>query len=385
MTISNCLTSKERVESVFAGQIPDRPVIGFYAIDSDTAGRILGRETYWRAKAKSQIGFWEGRRDEVVQSWIEDGIELYKKLDFVDVVPACCESAGMCPPRNYDPNPPKRIDESTWKSRDGKVYRYSPITKDITVIKNPAVKLGGIDLDKEKWDGRITAPDTGIFEVVDAFLEAFGEDRFVLGLAADELAWFLPGDMETGFMELAMRPGPVKEAYLSKVARANAHDQYYVRPGQSGVLWGTDMASQNGPMLSPKMYRDLFLEGFSQRIESVKSLDQRVIKHMCGNNWPLLDIMAEAGIDCYQSVQQSAGMDIAKVQEAYKDKFIVWGGLPVEYLIDGTMEDVRKAVRKVMTEVAPNGRFIFGTSHSIAVGTKYDNFMAMLDELSHYI
>ena len=87
MTISNCLTSKKRVDSVFAGQIPDRPVIGFFAIDSDTAGRILGRETYWRAKAKSQIGFWEGRRDEVVQSWIEDGIELYKKLDFVDIVP----------------------------------------------------------------------------------------------------------------------------------------------------------------------------------------------------------------------------------------------------------------------------------------------------------
>jgi hypothetical protein len=28
----------------------------------------------------------------------------------------------------------------------------------------------------------------------------------------------------------------------------------------------------------------------------------------------------------------------------------------------------------------PGGRFILGASHSIAVGTKYDNFMAMLDE-----
>ena len=28
----------------------------------------------------------------------------------------------------------------------------------------------------------------------------------------------------------------------------------------------------------------------------------------------------------------------------------------------------------------PGGRFILGASHSIAVGTRYDNYMAMLDE-----
>ena len=191
--------------------------------------------------------------------------------------------------------------------------------------------------------------------------------------------------MEAGFMELALRPEAVRAAYLSRVARANAHDPYFIRPGQSGVLWGTDLACQNGPMLSPQMYRDLFLEGFSQRIASAKSHGQKVVKHMCGNNWPLLDMMVEAGIDCYQSIQQSAGMDIAKVQEQYKDKFVVWGGVPVEYLIGGSMQDVRRAVQKVMTEVAPKGRFIFGTSHSVAVGTQYDNFMAMLDELAHYL
>jgi uroporphyrinogen-III decarboxylase len=191
--------------------------------------------------------------------------------------------------------------------------------------------------------------------------------------------------METGFMTLAMKPEEIKKVYLSKVARANEHDQFFVRSGQSGVLWGTDLASQNGPMISPKMYQEIFQEGFSQRIASVKSLGQKVIKHMCGNNWPLLDNMVQAGIDCYQSIQQSAGMDISEVHDRYSDKFVVWGGLPVEYLIDGSMEQVRKAVRQVMTELSPKGRFIFGTSHSVAVGTQYDNFMAMLDELNKYL
>lgn len=69
----------------------------------------------------------QGRRDEVLQSWIEDGIELYKKLDFIDVVPVCCESAGVCPPKNYKPESPKKVDEATWEGKDGKVVSVQPI------------------------------------------------------------------------------------------------------------------------------------------------------------------------------------------------------------------------------------------------------------------
>lgn len=300
-------------------------------------------------------------------------------------MPVCCESAGLCPPKNYQPNPPRQIDDATWQDKDGKIYKYSPITKDITVISDPSVSFGSFRPQEHIWDGKVVPPDESIFEVVDALLEAFSKDRFVLGTSADELAWFLPGNLETGLMELAMQPQQVKNVYLSKVTKACAHDKYYIRNGQSGVLWGTDLSCQSGPMISPELYNDVFLSGFKQRISSVKSLGQKVVKHMCGNNWPILDMMVEAGIDCYQSIQASAGVDIVEVHKKYSDKFVCWGGVNVENLVGGTMADVRRDVRRVMTEIAPKGRFIFGTSHSVAVGTKYDNFMAMMDELSRFL
>jgi len=40
---------------------PDRVPLGEFAIDFDTVERILGRETYVRAKAKTQIAYWDGR------------------------------------------------------------------------------------------------------------------------------------------------------------------------------------------------------------------------------------------------------------------------------------------------------------------------------------
>ena len=58
----------------------------------------------------------------------------------------------------------------------------------------------------------------------------------------------------------------------------------------------------------------------------------------------------------------------------------VWGGVRVENLVSGTPEDVRADVRRAMAVAKPGGGYILGSSHSIAVGTKYDNLMAMVDE-----
>ena len=63
------MTSKERVKIALSHREPDRVPLGFYAIDFDTVSRILGHETYLRAKAKTRIALWEGgTRNEVAQS-----------------------------------------------------------------------------------------------------------------------------------------------------------------------------------------------------------------------------------------------------------------------------------------------------------------------------
>ena len=49
------MNSKERVLATLDGKIPDRVPIGEFAIDFDTVEKIIGHETYLRAKAKSQI------------------------------------------------------------------------------------------------------------------------------------------------------------------------------------------------------------------------------------------------------------------------------------------------------------------------------------------
>jgi len=118
------MNSKERVRAVLAGVIPDRVPFGEFAVDFDTVEKVIGHETYYRAKARSQIAFWEGRRDEVVQSWKEDGIAFFKKMDCFDIINIGAMASSLAPPRGFLPEKPARIDAETWRFKDGRVYKY---------------------------------------------------------------------------------------------------------------------------------------------------------------------------------------------------------------------------------------------------------------------
>jgi uroporphyrinogen-III decarboxylase len=371
-----CVNSEERVRRALAHEPVDRVPIGFFAIDFDTVERLLGHETYLRAKARSQIAFWEGRRDEVVQSWREDTIALYRKLDFVDIINVGAMAGGVAPPRDYEPEKVRRVDGTTWEADDGRVWKLSEITADLTLVAQPEPHY---TLDDFPPDATPEPPDASAFEVVDAVIAAFGDDRFIFGPTGGEAGMVLLGGMEHGLMMYASQPEVVKRAIAHATQVGNLSDDWMIRTGTDGVLWGTDFAATTGPFVSPRMFREFCLPSIKERVQAVKSRGLAVLKHACGNNWKLLDMFVEAGYDGYQSIQTSAGMDLAEVKARYGDRLALWGGVRVEALVSGTTEEVRRDVELAMRVGAPGSGYIFGTTHSVAVGTRYDNFMAMMD------
>ena len=118
------MNSKQRVLSTINGRIPDRVPFGEFAIDFDTVEKIIGHETFLRAKAKSQIAFWEGRHEEVVDSYINDRIELMKKVD-LDII-TFTDATWRIPLPTGEP-PPRKIAENTWEDQLGpdlQIFRH---------------------------------------------------------------------------------------------------------------------------------------------------------------------------------------------------------------------------------------------------------------------
>lgn len=377
------MNPKERVRAALQRRCPDRIPFGEFAIDFDTAERILGRETYVRAKAKCRIAFWEGRRDEVVQSWKEDGVELYRKLDCLDLVNLNAQAFGLAPPRGEPADPPRKIGDGMWEDREGRVYKLSELTGDITVVRDPVASAARYAIADFEGEPAYTPPDPSVFEAVDHLIANLGGDRFILGPSGDPSGLIMLGSEQQAYERIALEPDLVRAAAGWHARLGELQDPDYIRPGQDGVLWGQDFASSQGPMISPAAFRDLVVPFMRSRVSAVKRRGKLVVQHACGNNWLLLDSFVDIGFDAYQSIQQSAGMDLGEVMRRYGDRLCLWGGVPVEHLVGATPADVRADVRRaVETARAVRGGagYIFGSTHSIAVGTRYDNFMAMVDE-----
>ena len=384
------MNSKERVKAVLRGDIPDKVPWGEFAIDFDTVGKVIGRETYYRAKARSQFAFWEGRRYEVVQSWKEDAIEFFRKMDCFDIINVSAMASSVAPPLGFEFEKPRKIGENTWEFRDGTVVKYSEVTAALTKVYDPTVGANPktpADFEKEP----VVEPlDESCFEVVDALIAEFGRDRFIAGPCGHEVGILLlggafeegGGGFAYGLMQYYDNPETIRAAYHYEVKRNNLLDAILIRPGQDAAFFGhQDFASTQGPFISPEMFREFALPSIKERVRNVhEHFGIPVFKHACGNNTKLLDMFVEAGYDAYQSIQKSAGMDLALIKEKYGKHFATWGGIPVEYLVSGTPEDILREVRLAKESYKPGGRYIFGSTHSIAVGTRYDNFMTMVEE-----
>lgn len=375
------MNSKERVKMALNFEVPDKIPFGEFAIDFDTVEKILGHETYLRAKAKSQIAFWEGRRDEVVQSWREDMVELYKKLDCIDVVNVCAMASGFVPPKDYVPDPPKQLNDTTWEDKEGKIYKLSKTTMDITMVNDPKMWDREYSLKDFEDEPVFIPPDESVFEVVDYVIEHLGKSKYLLGGSGNPVEMTMLGEMERALTEYILNPDIVKAAAAFNLKSGNYADRYYIRKGQDGVLWGQDFSYKSGPMISPKLFAEFVVPYTKQRVKKInENYNMPVWKHACGNNWKLMDMFLEIGYSCYQSIQPTADMDIREVKMKYGDKICLWGGIPVENILGGSIEDIKKDVAYAVESAKAGGGYIFGTSHSIAVGSKYDNFMTMLEE-----
>jgi len=148
--------------------------------------------------------------------------------------------------------------------------------------------------------------------------------------------------------------------------------------GVDTVCLGQDYGHNTGPFVSPKQFRHLFFPAMRARCRPLKRRGVPVLWHSCGDNRLILDQMIEAGMDCYQAIQPEE--DIAGLKRDWGEKLTLWGGVASHTFCVGTEEDVRREARHAVRHCAPSGGFIMGSSHSVMVAAKPENFLAMVNE-----
>ena len=374
------MTAKERVKAAIERRPSDKVSLGLYAVDHDTIAKVIGRPTYVRNKPGFRKAvFFEGRRDEIVESMKQDVVDFYKKIDCVDLL--TLKEARAIPPKGFKPDKPARkIDENTYEDKEG-IWTLNPDNNNQMLERNQSESELKTYPESEFEDMTTPGPvDPSCFEVSDHFIANFKDDRYILGYSGGITAVTLLNGTENGLMTMALQPDVIKACNKQKVFKQSCNDKYLIRPGVDGVMIEQDMAGTNAPLISPEMFKELCFPYYKERIENIKKHVPNVILHNCGNNLPIMDMLIEGGIDGYESIQTNSDMDLGLMLKEYGDKISVWGAIPLEVLITGTRDDTKKAVQKCFEAGKAFNSFILGPSHSIAFGTKYENFMTMLDE-----
>jgi uroporphyrinogen decarboxylase len=231
---------------------------------------------------------------------------------------------------------------------------------------------------------RYTPPDPLAperFAPIEEALAAYG-DRYAVIVHLNDvfsLPRYLMG-MENLLMAIVAEPELVA-ALVDMSVDINLKLAKEVRArGAEIVYTGDDVASNTGPLMSPRHFRKLFYPGLQRVMQGYKELGLYVIKHTDGNLWPLMDMIVDSGIDCLDPIDPQAGMDLAEVKAKYGDRIALKGNVDCAQLMTfGAPEETAEATKAALRDGMPGGGYICSSSNSIHSGVKPENYLALMN------
>jgi hypothetical protein len=192
-------------------------------------------------------------------------------------------------------------------------------------------------------------------------------------------------DVEEWYVSLSSRRAHVYKIFerQTEINLASVQKLYAAVGNRISVvnLTGTDFGAQNGPLVSPQTYRNLFLPFHKLVNDWVhRNTTWKTFIHSCGSVWALVDDFIAAGFDVLNPVQCSAArMNPFDLKSKFGDRITFWGGgvdtqgtLPF-----GSPQEVREEVRERIRAFGPGGGFVFNAVHNIQALVPAENVLAL--------
>ena len=141
------------------------------------------------------------------------------------------------------------------------------------------------------------------------------------------------------------------------------------------VLFSEPIGGNNGPIISPRMYRDFVLASCRPLMEVFRRFQvPLIIMRTYANPRPLLPGMFELGVNCLWACETPEGeMDYRELRKEYGRELRLIGGIDSDALRIGK-EAVRKELAKV-PELLSQGGYIPLLDGRVRVDVPYENYL----------
>ncbi len=186
-------------------------------------------------------------------------------------------------------------------------------------------------------------------------------------------------------MAIAAEPELVKKVVGLSVELNLEYAKECARLGADFVMTGDDYASTEGPLMSPKSFRELFYPGVVRVYQGFKELGLMTIKHTDGNIALLLDMILDIPMDCLDPIDPLGGLEIGRMKRDYGDRFAMKGNVDcTQTLTFGSVEDVVNETKDIIRKAGEGGGLIVSSSNSVHSKVKPGNYLAMLNTIKVY-
>lgn len=188
-------------------------------------------------------------------------------------------------------------------------------------------------------------------------------------------------DMEDYMVYCMTNPDEIIRITEKVIAYEIEKAKLFIDNGADGILMADDLAFNSGTLLPPRMMERLVFPYYKQIVREIKAYrDVPVFAHSDGNLNAIVEKYVECGFDGLQSLQPSAGMDIARLKEDYGDQLCLWGNLDLDQLMCfGTPDEVREATKRTMDIAYRRGGFILSTCNTMIDAIPTENVWAMIE------
>jgi uroporphyrinogen decarboxylase len=224
----------------------------------------------------------------------------------------------------------------------------------------------------------------GRFDDARKYTEKYKNDYCIIGdleLTMYEMSWHMVG-MEKFLLDMAMGEDYIF-ALIDRVMEFSVGiAKQLVDVGVDAIWFGDDFGAQNGMLISPAMWRNIFKPRYAELWREVKSINPDLIicYHTDGAVSPILGDLAEIGMEVFNPVQPNVpGHDPQELKDQFGDKFAFWGAIDQQDLLpNGTPEQIEAEVAKRIRILGAGGGYMSSPAHMIQSDVSMENVEAFI-------
>jgi hypothetical protein len=150
------------------------------------------------------------------------------------------------------------------------------------------------------------------------------------------------------------------------------------------IFFGDDFGYKGNPIFSLKDFQELILPYHKMMYDACKKFGMLTVLHSCGKIDAFLPDLVNIGLNCIQSLEATAGVDLKGLKSSLGEKICFMGGLDSSGVLTfGTPEDVEFDVKRCLKAAGNGGGYIIGPSHDI-LNMPWENILAMKTAIEKY-